>query len=192
MMAQLHKILMVEDDPDIQAVASLALEAVGGFEVVVCSGGQEALERVDDFAPDLVVLDVMMPGMDGPTVLQHLRTRAATAHLPVVFMTAKAQAHEIAAYKSLGALDVVTKPFSPMTLSNTLLAIWNRDQNERAQTAPRAAPSTCAPLFDEDAQKADVQDGDSPGASVVDAEIQDGDSHSGIQQEGAQVAKGTR
>ncbi len=137
-MAQLHKILMVEDDPDIQAVASLALEAVGGFEVVVCSGGLEALERVEKFAPDLVVLDVMMPGMDGPTLLQELRARPATAHLPVVFMTAKAQAHEIVVYKSLGALDVVTKPFSPMTLSSTLLAIWNRAQDEHPHSdSPR-------------------------------------------------------
>lgn len=126
MMAQLQKIMMVEDDPDIQVVASLALEAVGGFEVVVCSGGLEALDRVDAFAPDLVVLDVMMPGMDGPTVLKHLRERPATAHLPVVFMTAKAQAHEIALYKEMGALDVVTKPFDPMMLPHTLLQIWNR------------------------------------------------------------------
>ena len=132
MMAQLHKIMMVEDDPDIQVVASLALEAVGGFEVAVCSGGLEALERVDGFAPDLLVLDVMMPGMDGPTLLQKLRARPSTAHLPVVFMTAKAQAHEIAAYKALGALDVVTKPFSPMTLCDTLLAIWNRNQGAGA------------------------------------------------------------
>lgn len=125
-MAQLQKIMMVEDDPDIQVVASLALEAVGGFEVLTCSGGLEALERVGDFAPDLVVLDVMMPGMDGPTVLQHLRARLETASLPIVFMTAKAQSHEIAHYKELGALDVVTKPFDPMTLSQTLLEIWNR------------------------------------------------------------------
>ena len=125
-MGQLPKIMMVEDDLDIQVVASLALEAVGGFEVVVCSGGLEALERIEAFAPDLVVLDVMMPGMDGPTVLQHLRARPVTAQLPVVFMTAKAQSHEIAGYKALGALDVVTKPFDPMLLSQTLLDIWNR------------------------------------------------------------------
>ncbi len=124
-MAQLQKIMMVEDDPDIQIVASLALEAVGGFEVMVCSGGAEALERVEAFAPDLVVLDVMMPGMDGPTVLKHLRQRPQTEKLPVVFMTAKAQLHEITLYKEMGALNVVTKPFDPMTLSQTLLDIWN-------------------------------------------------------------------
>lgn len=124
-MAQLQKIMMVEDDPDIQVVASLALEAVGGFEVLVCSSGVEALERVEGFAPDLVVLDVMMPGMDGPTVLKHLRERPQTANLPIVFMTAKAQSHEIALYKEMGALNVVTKPFDPMTLPQTLLDIWN-------------------------------------------------------------------
>ncbi|BCM89558.1 alkaline phosphatase synthesis transcriptional regulatory protein PhoP [Abditibacteriota bacterium] len=124
-MAQLQKIMMVEDDPDIQVVASLALEAVGGFEVMVCSGGTEALERVESFAPDLVMLDVMMPGMDGPTVLKHLRERPQTKNLPIVFMTAKAQSHEIALYKEMGALDVVTKPFDPMMLPQTLLDIWN-------------------------------------------------------------------
>ncbi|RYX83280.1 response regulator [bacterium] len=133
-MALLQKIMMVEDDPDIQAVASLALEAVGGFEVLVCSGGTEALERVDGFAPDLVVLDVMMPGMDGPTVLKHLRERPQTANLPVVFMTAKAQSHEIAMYKEMGALSVVTKPFDPMTLPQTLLDIWNSNGPARSGT----------------------------------------------------------
>jgi len=124
-MAPLRKILMVEDDPDIQEVAAFALEAVGGFEVAVCSGGAEALAHVDDFAPDLVLLDVMMPAMDGPSLLRILRERPATATLPVIFMTAKAQPSEVAAYKALGALGVVTKPFVPMTLSQTLVAIWN-------------------------------------------------------------------
>jgi len=124
-MAPLRKILMVEDDPDIQTVAAFALEAVGGFEVAVCSGGAEALTCVDDFAPDLVLLDVMMPAMDGPSLLRILRERPGTASLPVIFMTAKAQPSEVAAYKALGALGVVTKPFVPMTLSHTLVSIWS-------------------------------------------------------------------
>jgi len=135
---QLQKIMMVEDDPDIQSVASFALEAVGGFQVAVCSSGPQALEQVEGFAPDLLLLDVMMPGMDGPTLLEFLRARPSTAHLPIVFMTAKAQPHEVEGYKSLGALDVVTKPFSPMILSDTLLAIWNRAQNPAPATAPFA------------------------------------------------------
>ncbi len=124
-MSQLQKILMVEDDGDIQTVAQLSLEAVGGFTVEVCSGGAEALERVEAFAPDLVLLDVMMPGMDGPTVLKNLRARPTTAHLPVIFMTAKAQAHEVAAYKAMGAIDVISKPFDPMTLPQTIATCWN-------------------------------------------------------------------
>ena len=126
----LQRVLMVEDDLDIQIVARMALEAVGGYTVEICSGGEQALQVVEPFGPDLVLLDVMMPDMDGPTVLQHLRGRAATASLPIVFMTAKAQAHEISSYRQMGALDVISKPFDPMTLSAQLAEIWNRAKNE--------------------------------------------------------------
>ncbi len=139
-MAPLRKILMVEDDPDIQTVAAMALEMVGGFEVAVCPGGAEALARVEGFAPDLILLDVMMPDLDGPAVLLRLRANPATAHFPVVFMTAKARNEEVSAYSNLGALAVVTKPFDPMTLSQTLSAIW-----ERAQGATEAASTLSAP-----------------------------------------------
>ncbi len=122
---------MVEDDLDIQIVARMALEAVGGYTVEMCSGGQQALDVVERFGPDLVVLDVMMPDMDGPTVLQHLRARPVTARLPIVFMTAKAQAHEVAAYRAMGALDVISKPFDPMTLSAKLADIWNEDRAKK-------------------------------------------------------------
>lgn len=124
--AALERILMVEDEPDIQDVARLALEAVGGFEVAIFSSGEEALEGAPDFRPDLILLDVMMSGMDGPTTLQALRLRPSSATTPVVFMTAKVQPHEVARYKSLGALDVISKPFDPMTLSEQLQAIWKR------------------------------------------------------------------
>ena len=123
-MQSLQRVLMVEDDLDIQIVARMALEAVGGYTVEICSGGAQALEVVEGFGPDLVLLDVMMPDMDGPTVLQHLHERPATAHLPIVFMTAKAQAHEVASYREMGALDVISKPFDPMTLSAKLSDIW--------------------------------------------------------------------
>ncbi len=121
---------MVEDDLDIQFVARMALEAVGGYTVEICSGGQQALNVVEAFGPDLVLLDVMMPDMDGPTVLQHLREREATALLPIVFMTAKAQAHEVSAYREMGALDVISKPFDPMTLSSKLAAIWSESRGK--------------------------------------------------------------
>ena len=126
MKPSLQRILMVEDDPDIQVVARLSLEAVGGFTVEICSGGREALQTVPHFAPDMVLLDVMMPDMDGPTVLLQLRKEAATRELPVVFLTAKAQAREIEGYYEMGALSVISKPFDPMELPTTLQALWEK------------------------------------------------------------------
>lgn len=128
-MKALSKILYVEDEPDIQTVARLALETVGGFSVHICSSGQEALDTVTAFAPDLIMLDVMMPGMDGPSTLAALRELPETAAVPVIFMTAKVQPPEVAHYKELGALDVIPKPFDPMTLSEQVLAAWKKIQN---------------------------------------------------------------
>jgi two-component system OmpR family response regulator len=122
----LQRILYIEDETDIQAVAKLALEAVGGFEVEVCNSGAEALAHAPVFAPDLILLDVMMPGMDGPATLSALRTLPQTAHTPVIFMTAKVQKNEIEDYKKLGAIDVIPKPFDPMTLAELVREIWTR------------------------------------------------------------------
>jgi len=122
----LTRILYAEDEPDIQAVAKLALEMVGGFQVLICGTGIEALEKVKDFAPDLILLDVMMPGMDGPTTLQRLRADPATAAIPVIFLTAKVQPSEVARFQALGALDVIAKPFDPMTLAAQVRQVWGR------------------------------------------------------------------
>ncbi len=124
-MMKLQRILYVEDEPDIQVVAKLALEMVGGFQVMICSDGQQALDTVDSFAPDLILLDVMMPGMDGPTTLQNLRANPATASIPVIFLTAKVQPNEVAQYQALGALNVIAKPFDPMTLAAQVQKIWD-------------------------------------------------------------------
>jgi CheY-like chemotaxis protein len=126
MACELSKIMYVEDEPDIQAIAKLALEAVGGFTVKICSSGQEALDSVAAFSPDLILLDVMMPGMDGPSTLKALRGMPSCANTPVVFMTAKVQPQEVSGYKELGALSVIAKPFDPMALSNQVRAIWNQ------------------------------------------------------------------
>ena len=125
-MSELNKIMYVEDQPDIQMVAKVALEAVGGFEVLICSGGEEALKKVIDFNPDLILLDVMMPGMDGPTTQIELGKMPETANTPVIFMTAKIQPTEVAEYKAMGALDVIPKPFDPMTLSDQIREIWHQ------------------------------------------------------------------
>lgn len=125
-MDKLTRILYVEDEPDIQTVARLALETLGGFMVAICGSGQEALDRAPDFQPQLILLDVMMPVMDGPTTLKMLRALPAFASSPVIFMTAKVQPSEIAHYLELGAVDVIPKPFDPMTLSSQVELIWTR------------------------------------------------------------------
>lgn len=127
---KLERILYAEDEPDIQAVAKLALEMVGGYAVLMCSDGEDALAQVEQFAPQLILLDVMMPGMDGPTTLRKLREQPRTANIPVIFLTAKVQPQEVAQYQALGALDVLAKPFDPMTLSAQLQQIWDGQQGE--------------------------------------------------------------
>lgn len=116
-------ILYVEDDPDIQEIAVMALENIAGMTVKACSSGAEALAAVDRFEPDMIVLDVMMPGMDGPSTLAALRQKPALANTPVIFVTAKTQSDEIQRLKGLGAIAVITKPFDPMTLGQQLRAL---------------------------------------------------------------------
>lgn len=120
----LNKIMHIEDDPSIQQVAKIALEMVGGFTVQTCSNGYEAIQQFTHFKPDLILLDVMMPGMDGPTTLLQLQQQFDISHTPVIFMTAKVQSNEVAHYKALGAADVVIKPFDPIMLSGQLQKIW--------------------------------------------------------------------
>lgn len=124
-MSDLRRILLVEDDPDIQIVARLALTDLAGFDLEVCSSGREALEKAPGFSPDLILLDVMMPELDGPSTLKELRRHSSLDGTPVVFMTAKAQPEEVAEYRSLGALDVIVKPFDPMELGNEVRRIWD-------------------------------------------------------------------
>ena len=123
-MTDLTLVLYVEDDPDIQTVAQMALEMVGGFTLRTCSSGREALLAAAECKPDLLLLDVMMPGMDGPTTLAELRKLPDTGNTPVIFMTAKVQAAEVAQYRELGAIDVIHKPFDPMELSAQIARIW--------------------------------------------------------------------
>lgn len=124
----LNKILYAEDELDIREITKIALEEIGGFSVIYCSNGLEVLEKAKNNEPDLILLDVMMPGMDGPTTLQELRKEVYYKSLPAIFMTAKIQPEEIAQYKAMGAIDVITKPFDPMTLSETIKNIWERYQ----------------------------------------------------------------
>lgn len=126
---QLNRILYIEDEPDIQTVAKLALESIGGYTLEVCSSGSEAITKAEAFGPDLILLDVMMPGMDGPTTLKNLHELESMRNTPAIFMTAKVQADEVKQLKDCGAIDVIAKPFDPITLSETLNGIWAQHQN---------------------------------------------------------------
>lgn len=121
-----HRILLVEDEPALRLVARAALEKVGGFEVHGCASGAEALCAISDFRPDLLILDVMMPQMDGPTTLRAIR-EGQYSDAPAIFLTAKVQSREIDALLKLGAVGVLKKPFDPMQLSNDVNALWKRD-----------------------------------------------------------------
>ncbi|MBZ2189361.1 response regulator [Alcanivorax sp. JB21] len=125
-MSELKRVLYVEDEPDIRAVAELALGAVGGFELCTCESGEQAVREAVAFAPDLMILDVMMPGMDGPSTLRALRAMPEMAGVPAIFMTAKVQPEEVKQLLALGALEVIPKPFDPMTLAQRVMTVWER------------------------------------------------------------------
>ena len=120
-------ILLVDDDNDIRRIAQLALERVGGHRVRLAESGHVALQLAREKVPDVILLDVMMPHFDGPSVLAALRAEPATQRVPVLFVTAKVQKHESERFLALGAAGIVAKPFDPMTLADTiekLLAAW--------------------------------------------------------------------
>lgn len=123
---ELKTILYAEDECDIRDVAQIALEDVGGFTVRYCVDGREALNAAKELVPDLLLLDVMMPEMDGPATLRELRKLPEFSTIPAIFMTAKIQTNEILEYKSLGVIDVIAKPFDPMTLADTIRMAWNK------------------------------------------------------------------
>ena len=126
-MRELKLVMYVEDDPDIQMVAQMALEVVGGLALRACGSGLEAVQAASaGVVPDLILLDVMMPGMDGPATLAELRKLPATAATPVIFMTAKVQTAEVAYYKSIGAIGVIAKPFDPMLLAQQVRTLFEQ------------------------------------------------------------------
>jgi len=125
-MSDLKRILYVDDEPSVSQIAILVLEKIGGFDLLACTSGQEALDQVEDFRPDLLLLDVMMPGMDGPTTLERLRALPVTADVPVIFMTGQTRPDEVASLKMLGAIDVIAKPFEPTKLPDQVRSAWQK------------------------------------------------------------------
>jgi two-component system OmpR family response regulator len=128
------RVLHVDDEPDIRAIVEIALGLDPSFTVEGCASGPDALRAAAAQAPDIILLDVMMPGMDGPTTLAHLRESPKTANIPVVFMTARAQERELEQFRSLGAAGVIAKPFDPMKLAAAV-----RRYSQEARLAPLRA-----------------------------------------------------
>ncbi|MHC0053455.1 response regulator [Actibacterium sp. D379-3] len=127
-MKELRKILHVEDDLDIQEIAKIALEVIGGFEVTQFASGADAIENAKQIDPDLFLLDVMMPGLSGEQTLEALRKIEGLESKPAIFMTAKAQEADVTALRDFGAVEVITKPFDPMELANQIQMVWQKAQ----------------------------------------------------------------
>ena len=120
----LNRVCYVEDDEDIQRIVRMSLERVGKMTVDVVSDSTTAIARMTSFKPELVMLDWMMPAMDGPTVFRHMKQNPETSALPVVFITAKATHKDMEELMALGAAGAISKPFSPKDLPDQLRAIW--------------------------------------------------------------------
>jgi CheY-like chemotaxis protein len=118
-------VLYVDDEADIRQIAELALGLAKDLHVQVGASGEEAIQMARTRQPDLVLLDVMMPGLDGPGTLKRMRADDTTSHIPVIFVTAKAMPREVAMFLQMGAIGVIGKPFDPMQLGNQVLAFWS-------------------------------------------------------------------
>ncbi len=114
------KVLLVDDEADIRRIAALSLSGIGGMEVAQASGGSEGIRMAREDRPDVILLDMMMPGLDGPATFQALRSDPETSAIPVVFLTAKAMSAEVDRLRDLGARGVLIKPFDPMALPRLL------------------------------------------------------------------------
>lgn len=126
-MKELKKILYAEDEPDVQTVVELTIQTMSDYQIKICDNGKKLLDCIGEYNPDLILLDVMMPEMDGPTTFKNLQLDDNTKNIPVVFMTAKAQVHEIETFKEIGVLGVITKPFDPINLCEEIREIWSRN-----------------------------------------------------------------
>jgi two-component system OmpR family response regulator len=120
----LRTVVYVDDEPDIRQIVQMALGLLDGLTVHAADSGEQGLELARQLRPDLVLLDVMMPGLDGPATLSRLREDTQLASIPVIFMTAKAMPQEVARFRAMGAAGVIAKPFDPMQLGKQLLTLW--------------------------------------------------------------------
>lgn len=135
---QINKVMMVDDDASIRKIAEVCLSRIGKWEVSMAESGPAMLAKIGDFKPDVLLLDVMMPGMDGPTTYARLKEAGLAKNVPVIFMTAKVQTQEVSNYITLGASGVISKPFNPMLLPAQISAILNTDSQRNEYEIARA------------------------------------------------------
>ena len=126
----LQRILLADDEPDILEIARIALETVGGFEVSVCTSGRALLDQLPEFKPDFIIVDVLMPDMSGPDVLEQIRRLPEFDEVPVVFLTGVVQEEELGKLRETGVSDMILKPFDPMTLADRINGIWKGGSGE--------------------------------------------------------------
>lgn len=125
-MKELKKILYAEDEKDVQTIVEISVWSTSNYEIKICDNGKILLDCVEDYQPDLILLDVMMPEMDGITTLKNLQANEKTKNIPVIFITAKAQTHEVELFNKSGIIGVITKPFDPMLLSSKIKELWDK------------------------------------------------------------------
>jgi len=136
-MRKIQSVLYVDDDADICEVVKTTLCVVAKFCVHTAASGEQAIDLAREVHPDLVLMDIMMPGLDGPSTLRRMRNDVLLAHIPVIFMTAKLLPAEVAHFLRLGAIGVIGKPFDPLTLSEELWALWSNAGKIRETAAAR-------------------------------------------------------
>ncbi len=127
----ISSVLMIDDDANIRRITQLVLTRMAHWEVKLASSGKEALDILVDYQPDLILLDVMMPGMDGPTTLSAIKQTYGNAAAPVIFMTAKALKTEVDFFLNLGSAGVITKPFDPISLPDEIHCILKKWDGRR-------------------------------------------------------------
>jgi DNA-binding response OmpR family regulator len=127
-MGRLQRVMCVEDDPDIRTILEFSLHRIGGYKVCMCTSGVEAIEIASEFSPQLVLLDVMMPGLSGPQTMVELTRLEVMSRVPIVFLTAKARREEVEALLECGAAGVIVKPFDPLSLPRDICMYWEHGQ----------------------------------------------------------------
>lgn len=124
----MRRVLIIDDEQDIRAISRMSVEKVGGWEALEADSGERGIEIAAAELPDVILLDAMMPGMDGADTIQSLKASESTKDIPVLFLTAKLQAADVERFRELGAEGVLSKPFDPMSLPDEVAAAlgWER------------------------------------------------------------------